>query len=777
MPYVIGGLAAAGAVGKLFGDDDDNGVIGKDTTKSPTFDQTPAYDPNRYEFGGVPGLAKGMADRFHQQGDQAQGRTAGQANYSNAAQWGNNVASDRAAQGGAANLMMNRALGYTPSIAGQQASQDIGMLQRGGQQQQQAAIAAQGAQAASARGAAGVALAQQSAANNSANASSAIGAQTAQATQNISGQAQVNAAAERERAENNAANAFTNMRSGDTDMVEGDSRRAEFNAGLEDRQRGRNDAFTRDMADNERAVYDSKMKGDLTQQDTLARSYGADAASHQAQGAATQAGTRQLITSAATNAANSQYSDPNGGGRAKGGPVAVGTPYLVGEKGPELIVPRYDGTVIPAGPTAALLRGGAHARAKGGPTTGVRMLSPQKAGQVAVMGQPNAPALSRGGKGKNLVARAPATVPMGQYLDERSLDMKRDPDYDRAIAAAAPPSPDEDPRMKAMLDDRHEQATSGTPSDPKLQEMLDDRAAQTQPAPAAATTDDQAKFDRKLTGQPEPEGRYMAPDISDADADKIRANFAADQQRDEATKRWEASYGAPDGASAGARDASAAPSAESSDASKHGRSPLWERAMLMASGYHRRREDGGPVDGVKVTSKPGFRVTSSDKPTADAPDMKVTDKPGFRVTSSDTPPSWAPREMTSFTRTDAGREAERLALAESAKKDAATSSSGPLAYLPAVTPTDVRAAVNAQRAKSMDTSYKPGEATYRDERTGETHGEEAERARQAAAAGGLASALFSPASSIIQAGVETGKDASELKRRALLALTKGGKKK
>ena len=38
-----------------------------------------------------------------------------------------------------------------------------------------------------------------------------------------------------------------------------------------------------------------------------------------------------------------------GGGRAVGGPVRKGTPYLVGEQGPELIVPRSAGTVVPNG--------------------------------------------------------------------------------------------------------------------------------------------------------------------------------------------------------------------------------------------------------------------------------------------------------------------------------------------------------------------------------------------------------------------------------------------
>lgn len=36
-----------------------------------------------------------------------------------------------------------------------------------------------------------------------------------------------------------------------------------------------------------------------------------------------------------------------GGGRASGGPVSAGVPYLVGERGPEIVVPSSSGTVIP----------------------------------------------------------------------------------------------------------------------------------------------------------------------------------------------------------------------------------------------------------------------------------------------------------------------------------------------------------------------------------------------------------------------------------------------
>jgi hypothetical protein len=35
------------------------------------------------------------------------------------------------------------------------------------------------------------------------------------------------------------------------------------------------------------------------------------------------------------------------GARASGGPVSAGAPYIVGERGPELMVPGSNGTVVP----------------------------------------------------------------------------------------------------------------------------------------------------------------------------------------------------------------------------------------------------------------------------------------------------------------------------------------------------------------------------------------------------------------------------------------------
>ncbi len=42
--------------------------------------------------------------------------------------------------------------------------------------------------------------------------------------------------------------------------------------------------------------------------------------------------------------------------KAEGGPVEAGHAYVVGEEGPEIVVPRQDGTVIPAGPSAEIMR-------------------------------------------------------------------------------------------------------------------------------------------------------------------------------------------------------------------------------------------------------------------------------------------------------------------------------------------------------------------------------------------------------------------------------------
>lgn len=75
---------------------------------------------------------------------------------------------------------------------------------------------------------------------------------------------------------------------------------------------------------------------------------------------------------ALVNAAQQSGSFQGVGGRAKGGPVRAGMPYMVGEKGPELITPERDGYVHTAAQTARMMSGrsgGASGGGRGGPPT------------------------------------------------------------------------------------------------------------------------------------------------------------------------------------------------------------------------------------------------------------------------------------------------------------------------------------------------------------------------------------------------------------------------
>jgi hypothetical protein len=47
-----------------------------------------------------------------------------------------------------------------------------------------------------------------------------------------------------------------------------------------------------------------------------------------------------------------------GGKRANGGPVTAGAPYLVGERGPELVVPTANAMVLDASRTERAMSGG-----------------------------------------------------------------------------------------------------------------------------------------------------------------------------------------------------------------------------------------------------------------------------------------------------------------------------------------------------------------------------------------------------------------------------------
>jgi hypothetical protein len=57
--------------------------------------------------------------------------------------------------------------------------------------------------------------------------------------------------------------------------------------------------------------------------------------------------------------------------RAKGGPVRAGEPYIVGEEGPELVVPSQSGTVLTAGETRAALSPVSGSGMAGGTSSGI----------------------------------------------------------------------------------------------------------------------------------------------------------------------------------------------------------------------------------------------------------------------------------------------------------------------------------------------------------------------------------------------------------------------
>jgi hypothetical protein len=336
-----------------------SGIFGSENETKAT---APKLDSNAYQYGGRAGGADQAADRYRSMGQAAGSRHAAQADFSGAQPNYSQADADRqmglharSQLGEVGNRQLARAQGREPSISGMQAQEDIRRLQRGAQRQGQAAQAAQMSASASARGPAGLALAQQGAANNIANTQGAIGRSTADATMGISNQAQINAANERLAAENAAANTFGAMRGQDltsqgqsaqqTQFNAGlNTQQQQFNAGLRQQQSGLNDALLMGMTQNEMAVRNAQLTAFMNQQaQTSANALGATGINAGVAG--------QNASMAQQNAMGVVGMGANiaGGiaGKEKGGPVKGGTPYIVGEKGPEIIVPPRDGVVIP----------------------------------------------------------------------------------------------------------------------------------------------------------------------------------------------------------------------------------------------------------------------------------------------------------------------------------------------------------------------------------------------------------------------------------------------
>lgn len=218
----------------------------KNEEKAKGFADSEHYNPNAHQFG--PGGAGAYNANREAQAAGVDQRGAFQANYAMADQDRANAMAARTGQGQAAGLMMARATGQTPSIAGMQAQQDM-----------QRAVAAQSSAAAGARGPAALALAQQNAAANTANAQSAI-----------SGQAQINAANERMQAEQAAFGAMSGMRGQDFSSQAQAANQAQFQAGMQMQNRQANDARAMQYAQMGHQALGQEQQGAVQMQGMLA---------------------------------------------------------------------------------------------------------------------------------------------------------------------------------------------------------------------------------------------------------------------------------------------------------------------------------------------------------------------------------------------------------------------------------------------------------------------------------------------------------------------------
>lgn len=329
------GKGIGGFVSGLFGSENDERSKGRQVNSQ------------NYNYGGSETGAEDQAKAYTQQGDQSQGRQATQADkvsidYGQAQSDRVRGQAARQQQTSLANIMQQRATGGVPSIAQQQADR-----------QMQQAQAMQASQAGSARGAGGLAAAQRNAAFNTANMAS-----------DISGQAQINAAGERRDDTNAAAGMWSNVRGGDLAsqgqaagqaqaQAQLGAQQNQFNAGLRDNQSARNDA--------RQLSYDQLANQVRTTQLGARTNY-------EAQQSANDLGAQGINAQVAGQ--NAQMNQKNGegvvsmlgkgagiiaGALAKGGPAHAEKAYLVGEEGPELVVPRDDGYVLTADQTQRAL--------------------------------------------------------------------------------------------------------------------------------------------------------------------------------------------------------------------------------------------------------------------------------------------------------------------------------------------------------------------------------------------------------------------------------------
>jgi hypothetical protein len=370
----------------------------------------PEINDANFQYGGAAGGAEATANQYAMNSAAAQGRMGAQADYGQANQDRNNGQAARTQQQMMANQVAARAAGQSPQIA-----------QMVAQRQYQQAAAAQASQAASARGAAGIALAGQTAANN-----------TARAYGDIAGQEQINAANEQRTDEANALGAFSNLRQGDIASQGQTAQQAQYQAGLQQQQNALNDqrSINYDQLANQVRTTQLQARGNVQSLDSANR---LGAAGINSAVGAQNAQTNQQNFQSAVKMASGAMGGGAAMGKAKGGNVASGRPYLVGEEGPELVIPKQNAVVIPARPTAALL-GRPEPRADGGP-----MMAGGADAGVLPLYAPEGYDLQQTPEGHAYLARDPATLDSSEGRPSLSFSV---PDRAPARAKAAPaPAP------------------------------------------------------------------------------------------------------------------------------------------------------------------------------------------------------------------------------------------------------------------------------------------------------------------------------------------------
>lgn len=315
----------------------------------------------------------------------------------------------RGMQMDAAGMARARATGAVPSIAQQQTDRGIARVGQQASMARQQAFAQQASQAASARGAAGLALAGQQAANNTANAGASISQNQFAQQADMANAGAVAASQERLAAEQAYAQQAGAVRGGDVSAAQTQYgaaaqagqlglgagqlglgyQNAETNMRLGSMQ-GRNQQQATlassynqsEQLNQQTANQNAEKKGlidtvtDLFPSDANTKMYLGGGGPQSFGGFGTLGGAMAGATQQdPVNNASAYKLDPSGGmdvdatirqqaesgtkfvndptggmvagARADGGPVAGGEPYLVGERGPEIVVPSADGTVIP----------------------------------------------------------------------------------------------------------------------------------------------------------------------------------------------------------------------------------------------------------------------------------------------------------------------------------------------------------------------------------------------------------------------------------------------